>query len=64
MKGRFRNREDYYRKHEKAKKALRRANARKPMKEKIREVVELQKAQMSANPTFASKWKGILPWKI
>lgn len=64
MKGKFQSRAEYYRRHEAAKAALRLANARKPIQEKIREVIALQRLQLSANPKFAARWQGILPWKI
>jgi len=48
----------------KAKEEHRRKMAKLPFKKKLAILLELQQCAMSANPKFAKKWKGILPWRL
>lgn len=47
-----------------AKAARRRRAARMPFRKKIEALKRLQSMALAANPTFAAKWKGVLPWKV
>ena len=64
MKGAFRSVDEMREATFKAKAARRLKMAKRPFHEKVAVIRQLQAIAMAANPKFAARWKGVLPWKI
>lgn len=64
MKGKFRSVAEMREAIFKAKAIHRRRAARMPFRKKVEVLKQLQSMALAANPAFAGKWKGVLPWKV